>query len=958
MPWRTTFPRSDPSARSISRSKDVLTEAAVGTLLPVISSEAPQVHFPLSFRAKARSAGVEKSLHSIEIGTDSEIEKSVTLKYNGNYVASIAEVEVVGLDGNYRTGGAYSAAVQKEIVTMDNFYFTDWSEWSTEKPAASDTVEVEEAVQYRYRDRQFTTSTAPSLAGWDRNSKDTTSYGAWSGYKYTTSKPGTNDTLQIVGQSTKYTYYRWCNYYDRCQNQDSKAYGSNCTYHEITLNSPMAACPNKFADKGGKAWDLHGPYSSCSHRREGQSYWWTKSIVTTYTYQTRDKTITYGYQKWGDWTDWAFEEASASPDREVENRTAYRYRTKRPGQIQGEEDKSGTKQSISGKLAAGADLSGKEATIMVYNVTNSDPNEDQVQFIGQTIIGADNTYSFEFIPRQDPSVESGDFIVALGVKGSTGLVNVATIKAPTPQYKVTYQYEDADGSIVAVSEQLVNEGEDAVVPAAPERQGSTFLGWSRTSSGVNNNLVINALFSPRTCTVAWVDHEGEEIFLETCAYGQTLTPPMEQADRGDDFGYTFKGWDALLDGTTTVTGNMVVTAVYEPKMHTVMFVDAKGAAFKTVQVEHGKAAQLPETNPAADGMEFVSWGTTSETPWWSVTSDLVVKPLFAYEGTVTSPYVSVELAEGYVAKGGTKVFLETPTEGAKIYYTTDGSDPIAPVAEPVSFLAPFEAFANFFMPQASDEESEEPAQDTTAAYNPDEGITVMQPTKIRAIACAADMNDSSISEIDVNATATNNLANAEAGVSEAPFYYGKPVEPGIMVWLGDDLLVYGDDYTVEYFNNGAIGKAKAIVKGKGAYSGQKEVEFDIVAPPAEEGQPADIANATIDAIAQQTYTGSALTPEPVVKYNSQTLTKGTDYTLSYENNVNEGTATCIVTGKGNYTGEKNVTFQIKKAATPKPNDPKPDTPGTDDPGTTDKPSTDKPGTDDPDAATPDPWPPR
>ena len=902
---------------------------------------------------------VQTSRETVEIGTDSEIEKSVTLKYNGNYVASIAEAEVVGLDGNYRTGGAYSAAVQKEIVTMDNFYFTDWSEWSTEKPTASDTVEVEEAVQYRYRDRQFTTSTASSLAGWDRNNKDTTTYGAWSGYKYTTSKPGTNDTLQIVGQSTKYTYYRWCNWYDGCQNQDSKAYGSGCTYHEVTLSSPMAACPNKFADKGGKAWDLHGPYGSCAHRRAGQSYWWTKSIVTTYTYQTRDKTITYGYQKWGDWTDWTFDEAAATSDREVENRTVYRYRTKQAGQIQGEEDKSGTKQSISGKLAVGADLSGKEATIMVYNVTNSDPNEDQIQFIGQTKIGADNTYSFDFIPRQDPSVESGDFVVALGVKGSTGLVNVATIKAPTPQYKVIYQYEDSDGSTVTINEQLVNEGEDAIVPAAPQREGCTFLGWSRTSSGVNNNLVINALFSQRTCTVAWVDHEGEEVFLQTCSYGQELKSPMEQPDRGDEFGYIFKGWDAIIDGATTVTGDMVVTAVYEPKVHTVMFVDAKGAAFKTVQVEHGKAAQLPDTNPTMSGMEFVSWGTTSETPWWSVTRDLVVKPLFAYEGTVTSPYASVEVAEGYVARGGTKVFLETPTDGAKIYYTTDGTDPVAPAAAPVSLLAPLEAFASFLMPQADDDD-EEIIEDTTAEYDPNAGITITQPTKIRAIACASDMNDSSISEIEVNATATNNIANAEAGISEAPFYYGKPVEPGIMVWLGDDLLVYGDDYTIEYSNNNAIGKAKALVKGKGAYTGQKEVEFDIVAPPAEEGEPIDIANTTIDAIAQQTYTGSAITPEPVVKYGSQTLTKGTDYAVSYENNVNEGTATCWVEGKGKYAGKKSVMFQIKKAATsdpgttdPKPVDPAPSDPGTQ-PSNPDTPTDPAPKPDDPGATEPKP----
>ena len=222
------------------------------------------------------------------------------------------------------------------------------------------------------------------------------------------------------------------------------------------------------------------------------------------------------------------------------------------------------------------------------------------------------------------------------------------------------------------------------------------------------------------------------------------------------------------------------------------------------------------------------------------------------------------------------------------------------------------------------------------------------------------MNDSSISEIEVNATATNNIANAEAGISEAPFYYDKPVEPGIMVWLGDDLLVYGDDYTIEYSNNNAIGKAKALVKGKGTYTGQKEVEFDIVAPPAEEGEPIDIANTTIDAIAQQTYTGSAITPEPVVKYGSQTLTKGTDYVVSYESNVNEGTATCWVEGKGKYAGKKSVTFQIKKAATsdpgttdPKPVDPAPSDPGTQ-PSNPDTPTDPVPKPDNPGTADPEP----
>lgn len=58
------------------------------------------------------------------------------------------------------------------------------------------------------------------------------------------------------------------------------------------------------------------------------------------------------------------------------------------------------------------------------------------------------------------------------------------------------------------------------------------------------------------------------------------------------------------------------------------------------------------------------------------------------------------------------------------------------------------------------------------------------------------------------------------------------------------------------------------------------------------------------------YTGEAVTPKPTVSYGSQTLTEGSDYTLRYENNTGVGTAVCILTGKGNYTGEVSKTFQI------------------------------------------------
>ena len=63
-----------------------------------------------------------------------------------------------------------------------------------------------------------------------------------------------------------------------------------------------------------------------------------------------------------------------------------------------------------------------------------------------------------------------------------------------------------------------------------------------------------------------------------------------------------------------------------------------------------------------------------------------------------------------------------------------------------------------------------------------------------------------------------------------------------------------------------------------------------------------------------TYSGKAQTPAVShVVLNSTTLTENTDYTVSYENNVNVGTATVIVTGAGeNYNGSVTKTFTIEK----------------------------------------------
>ena len=72
----------------------------------------------------------------------------------------------------------------------------------------------------------------------------------------------------------------------------------------------------------------------------------------------------------------------------------------------------------------------------------------------------------------------------------------------------------------------------------------------------------------------------------------------------------------------------------------------------------------------------------------------------------------------------------------------------------------------------------------------------------------------------------------------------------------------------------------------------------------------NVQDAWIEAIADQTYTGSDIEPTVTVKDGETPLTLGADYTVAYSNNVETGTATVTVTGMGDYSGTATATFTI------------------------------------------------
>ena len=162
-----------------------------------------------------------------------------------------------------------------------------------------------------------------------------------------------------------------------------------------------------------------------------------------------------------------------------------------------------------------------------------------------------------------------------------------------------------------------------------------------------------------------------------------------------------------------------------------------------------------------------------------------------------------------------------------------------------------------------------------------------------------------------------NISGATVTLSQTTYTYsGSECKPAPTVKVGGKTLTNGTDYKVSYSNNNKAGTATCTITGTGNYTGTKSVNFTIKAPASSStASKTNISGATVT-LSQTTYTysGSECKPTPTVKVGGKTLTNGTDYKVSYSNNNKAGTATCTITGMGNYTGTKSATFTIKAPA--------------------------------------------
>ena len=124
-----------------------------------------------------------------------------------------------------------------------------------------------------------------------------------------------------------------------------------------------------------------------------------------------------------------------------------------------------------------------------------------------------------------------------------------------------------------------------------------------------------------------------------------------------------------------------------------------------------------------------------------------------------------------------------------------------------------------------------------------------------------------------------------------------------------------------YVNGNQVGETKTVEQKAGIYTlsaqpsdGKAAAEFSVVVQSqklTDDDVKPEVLSITLSGVDDLKYNGSAQTPSEItVTLGGVKLNQGEDYEISYENNTNAGTATVIISFKGNYSGEVRATYTI------------------------------------------------
>ncbi len=406
------------------------------------------------------------------------------------------------------------------------------------------------------------------------------------------------------------------------------------------------------------------------------------------------------------------------------------------------------------------------------------------------------------------------FVTVLAVM----LVAVLTMTAlvacgeETPEtVKVTFK--DGETVVASVDVAKGTAVELTSVPAAPVKDGYTFVGWYVGETKFDGTItfdadtVFTAKYARDTVSVTFKDGDADYKKV-TVGKGEKIAEAELPSDPTAETGYRFDGWfngEVEFDEETAFSADATYTAKYTKVAYVVKFVDGEAETVKLIDIVDD--AKLAEDDvPAASGKEgfvFMGWynGLNKAAADVAVTADVTYEAIYNDEATYAGYWINT--AEGkedmaYFDKDNAKVTYSSKSISKKAYTydATTGTVTYAEGSYSAKKTYTFTAIgANLTI--------------TLKAYDDVEEVFVT--TEIAVLSRRADAG---LGGVYAKAQKTNVLTVEDNGIIS--MIGGNPIPYGVVyTTVENGVTVYHFDMRI--YSTGTLKKLTATVDEKGNY---------------------------------------------------------------------------------------------------------------------------------------------
>ena len=522
----------------------------------------------------------------------------------------------------------------------------------------------------------------------------------------------------------------------------------------------------------------------------------------------------------------------------------------------------------------------------IYNGTAKEPTVTVKD--GETIIPAD-----EYIVSYSDNTNVGTATVTITDKeGGNYNVNGSTTFTIAPKTV-------SDPTVILSEDSYTYDG-TVKEPTVTVKDGESVIPADEYTVSYTDNTNVG------TATVTITDKEGGNYIVSgSTTFTINVKTVSDPTVTLSEDSYTYDGTEK--EPTVTVKDGETIIPADE---YTVSYSDNTNVGTATVTITDNE-----------DGNYIVN-GSTTFTINAKIVSDPTIilgESSYTYDGTAKEPTVTVKDGDTIIpADEYTVSYINNTNAGTATVTITDKEDgnyivsgsttfTIAPktVSDPTVTLSEdsyiYDGTAKEPTVTVKDGETIIPVDEYTVSYDDNTNVGTATVTIKDKEGGNYIVSGSTTFTINVKT-----VSNPTVTLSEDSYTYdGTEKEPTVTVKDGET-IISADEYTVSYSDNTNVGTATVTITDKedGNYIVSGSTTFTIA--------PKTISAPTISlSPSSYSYDGNAKEPTVIVK-DGETIVPADEYTVSYSDNTNAGTATVTITDKegGNYNVSGSTTFII------------------------------------------------